>query len=92
MDNDKVFVAYALILISGIASVLTASVMAGIASLPSFMVFAEHVVMSLLIRAAYKSFNRFDWSDWNVFGESTGEAITVSGSMLPAGPIADATH
>jgi hypothetical protein len=61
VNNDKVFAAYAVILVGGVASVLTASVMAGVTALPTFAVFLEHVAMSLLFRAAYKSIGGFDW-------------------------------
>ena len=61
MNNDKVFAAYALILVSGVASVITASVMASVAVLPSLAVFLEHLALSLLFRAAYKSIGGFDW-------------------------------
>ena len=40
---------------------ITASVMAGVATLPTFFVFVEHIVLSLLFRAAYKSIGGFDW-------------------------------
>ena len=61
MDNDKIFTAYALLLISGVASVITASVLAGIATVPTFGVFVEHVALSLTFRGMYKSFGGFDW-------------------------------
>jgi len=61
VTNDKLFAAYALILVGGVASVITASVMAGVATLPTFAVFAEHILLSLLFRAAYKSIGGFDW-------------------------------
>ena len=35
--------------------------MAGVASLPTFGVFLEHLLLSLLFRAAYKSIGGFDW-------------------------------
>ena len=61
MSNDRAFAIYALIVISGVASVITASVMAGIATLPTPLVFAEHIALSLAFRAAYKSIGGFDW-------------------------------
>lgn len=61
MSNDRAFAAYGLILIAGVASVITASVMAGVATLPSAFVFLEHLALSLLFRTAYKSFGGFDW-------------------------------
>lgn len=61
MDNDRIFAAYALLLVAGVASVVTASVTAGIAALPSAGVFLEHVALSFGFRAAYKSLDGFDW-------------------------------
>ena len=61
MNNDRFFAVYALLLVGGVASVITASVMAGVATLPTFAVFMEHIVLSLLFRAAYKSIGGFDW-------------------------------
>jgi hypothetical protein len=69
LDNDKVFVAYALILIAGVASVITASVVAGTAALPSPMSFLEHLALSLAFRAAYKGIGGFSWDEWSVMGE-----------------------
>lgn len=61
MDNDRIFAAYTLTLVAVVASVITASIMAGFATLPTAGVFIEHVAMSLGFRAAYKSFGGFDW-------------------------------
>ena len=64
MDTNKLFTVYALILLAGIASVLTASVLSGITTLPSPLVFLEHVALGLSIRASYKSFGGWSWADW----------------------------
>ena len=61
MDNDRVFAPYAFTLIAAITSVITASVVAGFAVLPSTGVFLEHLAMSLGFRGLYKSFGGFDW-------------------------------
>lgn len=61
MDNDRVFAFYALALVAGVASVITASVLAGVATLPSAGVFLEHLALSFGFRAAYKSLDGFDW-------------------------------
>ena len=61
MDNDKLFTIYALTLIAAVTSVITASVMSGIATLPTTGVFLEHVALSFGFRAAYKSLDGFDW-------------------------------
>ena len=55
MDNNKAFALYTLLIISLFASVITASVMAGVATLPTPIGFIEHVGLSLVTRAAYKS-------------------------------------
>lgn len=55
MENNRIFGIYTAVLIGAVLSVITASVMAGVAVLPSFFVFVEHIAMSLLFRAAYKS-------------------------------------
>ncbi len=61
MDNDRIFTLYAFTLIAGVASIITASIAAGVASVPSAAGFLEHLAMSLTFRAAYKSFGGFDW-------------------------------
>jgi len=61
MDNDKIFSIYAFSLVGGIASVITASILAGIAAVPSPLMFVEHLAMSLTFRAAYKSFGGPVW-------------------------------
>lgn len=62
MDNDKIFAAYAVTLVGAIASVITASVMAGFATLPTVGVFLEHIALSVTFRAMYKSFGGFEWA------------------------------
>ena len=56
MDSDNRFTLYALILISAVASVISASVMSGIATVPAPIFVAEHLGLGLLFRASYKSF------------------------------------
>jgi hypothetical protein len=56
MNNDKVFALYACTLIAGIGSVITATVLAGVTTMPSPLVFLEHLAMSFTFRAAYHSF------------------------------------
>ena len=74
MENDKLFSLYAFTLLAGVASVATASVMAGIAALPSLGVFAEHLVLSLTVRGAYHSFG----GPYPLFGSwSSTEAVAV---------------
>ena len=61
MDNDRAFTVYALTLIGIIGSVITASVMTGIATLPTAGVFLDHLALSVGFRTAYKSFGGIDW-------------------------------
>jgi hypothetical protein len=69
VSNDKSFALYALVLVSGVASVITASVIEGVTTLPSPAVFLEHVMLGLLMRASYKSFAGWSWDDWAFTGE-----------------------
>lgn len=87
MDDDKLFTIYALVLIAGVASVITASVMAGVAMLPTPFGFAEHLAMSLLFRAAYKSIGGFDWPIW---AGPTVESFGGARGMPSLGATADA--
>jgi hypothetical protein len=87
MHNDKLFTAYALVLIAGVASVLTASVVAGVAALPTPLGFVEHLAMSLLFRAAYKSIGGFDWPIWagptaEIFGEHALPSLHATADAL----------
>ena len=61
MDNDRIFAAYTLSLVAAVASMITASILAGFTTLPTAGVFIEHLVMSLGLRAAYKSIGGFEW-------------------------------
>jgi hypothetical protein len=90
LDRNKAFTIYALTLIAGVASVITASLMAGYATLPTPLLFVEHVALGLGIRAAYKYIGGFDLSDWTFTGEpipAASEAVEAT----PAGATADAT-
>ena len=82
MDNDKTFAAYALILIAGVASVITSSVLAGFATLPTPTVFLEHVALGLMMRASYKTIGGFDWADWS-FGSERADAATAASDFAP---------
>jgi hypothetical protein len=61
VDNDRAFTVYALTLVAIIGTVITASVMSGITTLPTAGVFLEHLALSAGFRAAYKSFGGLDW-------------------------------
>jgi hypothetical protein len=90
LDRNKAFAIYALTLIAGLASVITASLIAGFATLPSPMMFVEHVALGLGIRAAYKYIGGADVSDWTFTGEPIPAAVEAA-DALPAGATADAT-
>jgi hypothetical protein len=90
LDNDKMFAAYLLILITGVTSTLATSVMAGFASLPSPLVFLEHVALGLAIRASYKSIGGFDWADWSIGGLPSGAASQAKELLSPPGEAAKA--
>ena len=64
MTNDKCFGIYAITLLAAVASVLTASVMAGVTTVPSPLMFLEHLALGLRFRAAYKSIPGLDNVDW----------------------------
>jgi hypothetical protein len=61
LANDRAFTVYAVTLIAIITSVITATVLAGIATLPSAGVFLEHLALSAGFRAAYHSLGGLDW-------------------------------
>ena len=73
MQNDKAFAAAAIVLFAGLASVLTASVLAGFAMLPAPLLFLEHVAMGVAMRAAYKFIGGWNWADWTLTSEPTAE-------------------
>ena len=66
MGNDKVFAAFAVIIFAGVASVITASIVTGIAAVPSPVSFLEHLALSFGFRAAYKSLGGMSWDDWSI--------------------------
>ena len=84
MDNDRIFAAFALLLVAGVASVITASVASGIATLPSAGTFLADVSLSFGFRAAYKSLDGFDWL--HDFAEFLG--LITSGDAVHAPPSA----
>ena len=85
MDNDKVFTAYALTLIAGVAAVLAFVVTSGIAVLPSPTMYLEHLVLGIMTRAAYKGFGGFDWSDWSLGGTRAASAAAATEPTRIAG-------
>ena len=83
LENDRAFAAYVLLLTVMVVSVITASVVAGVAAFPRPMVFLEHLALGLLVRASYKSLGGFDWSDWSIWSEPAGEEVAAMGSVSP---------
>jgi hypothetical protein len=61
LANDRAFTVYALTLIAIITCVITATVVTGIATLPTAGVFLEHLALSAGFRAAYHSLDGIDW-------------------------------
>ena len=88
MGNDKAFAIYALALITAVASVLAAFVIVRPAAVPSAVIFIEHLLLGLGVRAAYKSLHGFDWSDWNFMGERSGSVVEP---IPPPSAVIDAT-
>jgi hypothetical protein len=85
LHNDKSFAVYALILVAGVTSVLTASILAGFARLPSPQVFLEHLALGLLMRASYKSIAGWNWADWTITsGRPAGAAASTGFSSSDA--------
>ena len=80
VENDKLFSLYAFTILAGVASVATASIMAGIATMPSFAVFAEHIILSLCVRGAYHSFG----GPYPLFGSRTEEATVGAPAIASA--------
>ncbi len=72
------FTAYALVLFAADASLITTMVMAGVATLPTPLVFLAHLAMSLAFRAAYKGIGSFSWDDWSITSSGTAEVIPVT--------------
>jgi hypothetical protein len=90
LDNDKAFAAYALILIAGVASLLTTLVLTGPGTWPSPVHILEHVAMGLAIRAGYKSVGGWSWADWSVAGDRVRDPITAGELLASSGAHADA--
>lgn len=80
MENDKYFSIYAFTILGALLAVVSATLQAGFTTLPSPLVFLEHIAMSLTVRAAYKSFG-WDWGFWT-FG--MGSRPVAEAAPLPA--------
>ena len=77
MNDNKAFAAWALFLIAGSAALMMFVAFVLGANLPPLPTFAEHVAMGLCVRAAYKSTGGWNWADWSIAGDATGEAIAA---------------
>jgi len=86
LDSDHRFSLYAAILISAVASVISASVIAGIATAPAPAFLAEHLGLGLLFRASYKSLGGVEWP----FAAAGAVADASDPSHAGAGLTADA--
>ena len=85
MQNDKAFTIFAVALVAGVLSVITASVTAGIATMPTLFTFVEHLALSLTFRWAYKS---FDMRPLLPFGtESAGSVMDAVSPSNPEGAV-----
>ncbi len=74
MSNDRAFMIFAMTLVAGVLSVLTASVMAGMASVPTPVMFAEHLFFTVGFRAAYKALDGPGWWGWMPIEDAELEA------------------
>ena len=61
MYDDRAFSIYVALLVGAVLSVITASVMAGVAAVPTPFVLAEHLALSLGFRAMYHSLAGPGW-------------------------------
>jgi hypothetical protein len=57
MQNDKVFIAYAIALIAGVGTLLAHVITSGASHTPTPAYLLEHVSLGLMVRAYYKSFD-----------------------------------
>jgi hypothetical protein len=78
LNNDKAFAVYALLVIGGVFSVLTALVLSGIASVPPLPTLLADVAMGLTVRAGYKWVGGWTWADWSLSGDPIAEPIEVA--------------
>jgi hypothetical protein len=80
VDNDKIFATYALSLIAGTITLVTAIFMGSGHSFPPFAFVAEHLALSLLFRSAYHS---LDGSNWIVSALELSGMIGTQTSAQP---------
>jgi hypothetical protein len=89
MQNDKVFIAYAVALVVGISTLMAFVLGTGASALPSPMYLLEHVGLGLAIRAFYKSFDGESgfYAVANTIHDYFGlglEHVELPSSMVPA--------
>lgn len=82
MDNDRVFAAWALLLATGVVTLLTILLIANGRTFPAPLVVAEHVALGLSVRFAYKWIGGFNRADWSVASDRVREP---AGEILPEG-------
>jgi len=96
MDNQKAFTIFAISIIAGTATVITAAVTLQGGTFPPVIYVIEHVALSLLLRSAYKSFDGTNWLARGMdFVGLTGQDLvaepTAPATMTPAVPAVPAT-
>lgn len=90
LNDNRAFAAWALIVIAGSAALMIFLVLGLGATFPPLATLAEHVAMGLCVRAAYKSTGGWNWADWSIAGDLTGEARESEGTPLHPGAAAGA--
>ena len=66
MDNDKAFIVYALVIFTGVATIMTTVLATSAPYLPSPLNIVEHLALSLGFRAAYKTMGGGGWEEWSL--------------------------
>ena len=81
LEDDKVFRAYVLLTASGVASVITATILNGNVTLPSPALFLQHLAMSYGFRAVCKWIPGARWDDWNFLARTTPAPMPEVGPL-----------
>jgi hypothetical protein len=91
LNNDKAFAAWVLLVVGGASSVMLTLILTGVvASLPPLTTILADVALGLSVRAAYKWVGGWDWADWSIAGDATGEAIAADDLHTQPGATAGA--
>ena len=77
MHDNKAFAAWVLLVIGGAGTLLLCLLLTGVAELPPLLNIVADVALGLSVRAAYKWVGGFEWADWSIAGDATGEAIAL---------------